>query len=353
MSKTIKGILVAGLMGISAGAFALTLKTDAPQTYVVKKGDTLWDISERFTNDPWEWPEIWYQNEQIRNPHLIYPGDEIGLIMVNGETRVAVTRRGDASRTVKLSPGTVKMQPTARVEPIESAIPAIPQDAIRGFLREHRVVDARTLEKAPRILSGADSRILMGAGGKVYGRGDFGDKIAAAYGVFRKGQVYRDPETGEVLGLEATDIGLGRVLAHDGDIVTLELERTNQQVGIGDLLLPTEDRDLIANFYPKPPKKPLTGQILAVSGGVAQVGQYDVVVLNRGERDGIEPGSVLVVKKTGEIVYDRIAGEKIRLPAERAGTLMVFRSFEKLSYGLIMRATRPLRVGDKIESPNN
>ncbi|QQD20260.1 LysM peptidoglycan-binding domain-containing protein [Venatoribacter cucullus] len=345
MSKTIKGILLAGLMGLSAGAMALTLKSDAPERYVVKKGDTLWGISERFTNDAWQWPEIWYLNEKIENPHLIFPGDELSLVMINGEMRLTVTKRGEASRTVKL-------QPTARVEPIESAIPAIPQDAIRGFLRHNRVVAPAELDNAPRIISGEDARLMMGAGGKVYARGEFGEEVSAAYGVFRRGQVYRDPQTNEVLGLEATDIGQGRVEAKDGDIVTLELERTNQQVAIGDLLLPTEDRALLANYYPKAPAKALNGQILAVSGGVTQVGQYDVVVLNRGERDGLEAGSVLLVKKTGNVVYDRVAGERVQLPDERAGTVMVFRTFEKMSYGLVMRATRPLRVGDKIENPN-
>jgi nucleoid-associated protein YgaU len=346
MSKTIKGILLAGLMGLSAGAWALDLKPDAPQRYVVKKGDTLWAISERFTNDAWQWPEIWYQNEQIKDPHLIFPGDELGLIQVGGQTRVTVTKRGEASRTVKL-------QPTARIEPIESAIPAIPVDAIRSFLRDNRVVAPVVLDKAPRVLAGTDKRILMGAGGKVYGRGDFGPEVAAAYGIFRKGQVYRDPETDEILGLEATEIGLGRVVAQKDDIVTLELERTNQQVAIGDALLPTEDRDLIANFYPKAPDAPVSGQILAVNGGVNNVGQYDVVVINRGLRDGLAPGSVLNVMKAGEIVYDRVAAQKVRLPEERAGSLMVFRAFEKMSYGLIMRASRALRVGDKVENPNN
>lgn len=357
MSKTIRGILLAGLMSLSAVTLALELKTDAPQRYVVKNGDTLWSIAERFTDDPWQWTQIWYLNEQVENPHLIFPGDELGLVQVAGATRVTVTERGEASRTVKLTPatasGTVKLQPVARVEPIEAAITAIPQDAIRGFLRQNRVVAAEVLDKAPRIISGVDARIMMGAGGTVYARGDFGDQAAAAYGVFRRGQVYRDPQTNEVLGLEAIEVGLGRVTAKDADIVTLELERTNQQVSIGDLLLPTEDRTLLANYYPKAPSKAVSGQILAVSGGVSQVGQFDVVVLNRGERDGLEAGSVLLVKKAGSVVYDRTAGEKVRLPEEQAGTVMVFRTFEKMSYGLVMRATRPLRVGDKIENPNN
>ncbi|WP_419812422.1 LysM peptidoglycan-binding domain-containing protein [Bacterioplanoides sp.] len=351
MSKTLKRLLFAGLVSVSATAAALEVKSDAPQRYVVKDGDTLWDIAERYTDDAWQWPEIWYQNNQIKNPHLIFPGDVIGLVTINGETKATVMKRGVASRTVKLSPGTVKLQPTARVEPIESAIPAIPLDAIRGFLRDHRVVETDELAAAPRILSGDDGHLIMGSGNRVYARGDYGDEPAAAYGVFRQGQVYRDPETKEVLGLEALEVGLARVNAVDGDIMTLLLERTTQNVNIGDRLLETEDRELITRYYPKPPSKDVTGQILAVSGGVTQVGQFDVVVINRGDRDGVEPGSVLLIEKAGNVVYDKIAGEKVRLPNTRAGTLMVFRTFEKLSYALVMRATSPLRVTDRFVTP--
>ena len=351
MSKTFKRLLLAGLVSVSASATALDVKSDAPKRYVVQEGDTLWGIAERYTNDAWQWPEIWYQNNQIKDPHLIFPGDELGLVTINGETKATVVKRGVASRTVKLSPGVVKLQPTARIEPIESAIPAIPLDAIRGFLRDHRVVEDDSLRKAPRILSGDDNHIVMGAGNKVYARGDFEQEPAAAYGIYRQGQVYRDPETDEVLGLEALEIGLARVTDLQGDIMTLNLERTNQQVAVGDRLLETEDRELIARYYPKPPESDVTGQILAVSGGVTQVGQFDVVVINRGERDGVEPGSVLLIEKAGTIVYDRVAGERVRLPNTRAGTLMVFRTFNKLSYALVMRATSPLRVGDRFVTP--
>ncbi|MDO6680863.1 MULTISPECIES: LysM peptidoglycan-binding domain-containing protein [unclassified Oceanobacter] len=351
MSKTIKRLLFAALICITANVSALQLLPDAPREYVVVKGDTLWDISARYTNDPWMWPEIWYQNSQISNPHLIFPGDVIGLMTINGETRVGIVSRGDASRTVKLSPGTVKLQPTARIESIESAIPAIPVGAIRGFLREHRVVDGDTLTNAPRILSGVDDHLLMGAGSRVYARGDFKLHSADAFGIFRQGQLYTDPETEEILGLEAIDIGLARVIARNGEIGTVELDRTNQQVAVGDVLLPTEDRELITQYFPKSPNGKVAGQILAVSDGVSQVGQYDVVVLNRGERDYLEPGDVLILKKAGAVVFDRAADEKVVLPEERAGSMMVFRTFEKLSYALIMRATRPLKVGDKFTSP--
>lgn len=353
MSKTIKRLLAVMLVSVTAHVSALQLLPNAPQEYTVVPGDTLWDISARFTNDPWMWPEIWHQNTQIDNPHLIFPGDRIGLVNVNGETRVGVLERGDASRTVKLSPGgVVKMQPTARIEPIESAIPAIPAEAIRGYLREHRVVQEDELSKAPRIIAGADGHVVLGAGSNAYARGDFSQHDVQAYGIFRRSQVYIDPETREILGLEAIDVGLGRVLSVADDIGTIELDRTNQQVRLGDVLLPTEDRTLLTRFFPKSPEKSVHGQILAVSGGVSQVGQYDVVVLNRGERDGLTPGDVLIINKAGVVVVDRVKGDKVRLPDERAGSMMVFRIFDKMSYALVMKATRPLSVGDKFVSPD-
>lgn len=353
MSKTIKRLLAVMLVSVTAHVSALQLLPNAPQEYTVVPGDTLWDISARFTNDPWMWPEIWHQNTQIDNPHLIFPGDRIGLVNVNGETRVGVLERGDASRTVKLSPGgVVKMQPTARIEPIESAIPAIPAEAIRGYLREHRVVQEDELSKAPRIIAGADGHVVLGAGSNAYARGDFSQHDVQAYGIFRRSQVYTDPETREILGLEAIDVGLGRVLSVADDIGTIELDRTNQQVRLGDVLLPTEDRTLLTRFFPKSPEKSVHGQILAVSGGVSQVGQYDVVVLNRGERDGLTPGDVLIINKAGVVVVDRVKGDKVRLPDERAGSMMVFRIFDKMSYALVMKATRPLSVGDKFVSPD-
>lgn len=354
MSKTIKRLLAVMLVGLTSQVSALELLPNAPQEYVVVPGDTLWDISERFTNDPWKWPEIWHQNTQIENPHLIFPGDRIGLINVNGETRVGVLERGDSSRTVKLTPGGDKnrLQPTARVEPIESAIPAIPAESIRGYLKDHRVVREEELTNAPRIIAGEDNHVVLGAGSNAYARGNFNQQNVEAFSIYRRGQVYRDPESGEVLGLEALGIGLARQIAVQGDIATVELDRTSEQVRIGDVLLPTEDRTLVTRFFPKAPERDVNGQILAVSGGVTQVGQYNVVVLNRGERDGLAVGDVLLVKKAGAVVVDRVQGDKVRLPEERAGSMMVFRTFDKMSYALIMKATRPLRVGDTFSSPD-
>ena len=211
MNKTIKRILLAGLMGLTINVMALDLKPDAPSRYTVKQGDTLWGISEKFTNDPWQWPEIWYQNNQIENPHLIFPEDEIGLVSVAGKDRVTVIKRGEASRTVKL-------QPSARIEPIEAAIPAIPQDAIRSFLRNNRIVTKQELADAPRILAGKDERLMLGAGDQVYARGNLKEgEIEAAYGIYRGGRVYRDNK--EELGIESVEVGKARTIKlHDNKI---------------------------------------------------------------------------------------------------------------------------------------
>lgn len=344
MSKTVRYLITAFFLVLSTVSHSLTLKPDAPERYTVKKGDTLWGIAERYTDDAWQWPNIWYQNEQVADPHLIYPGDIIGLMMVGGEVKVAVVKRGAESRTVKLSP-------TARIEPIESAIPTIPMDAIMPFIVSNRIVKAGELEAAPYVLSAGGGRIMNGAGGVVYGRGDFKDGVAQAYGVFRPSKIYRDPVTEEVLGLEAMEVGLANVVSNENDIVKLELVKTSQQVKEGDRLLTTENRQMIARYQPKAPDEYVDGFIISVPGGVTQIGQYSMIVINKGTRDGISEGSILDIMKRGEVVRDRTVKEQVRLPSEKGGQLMVFRAYEKLSYALVVKATRALNVGDQVRSP--
>ena len=344
MSKTIRVMIAAIFTVYAAFSHALTLKADAPERYTVVKGDTLWGISERYTDSPWHWPDIWYQNEQIEDPHLIYPGDVIGLIMVDGKMKVAVVSRGEASRTVKLTP-------TARVEPIESAIPTIPMDAVAPFISNNRIVKKSDLQNAPYIVSAGVDRVISGAGEEVYARGDFSEGVATAYGVFRASTLYRDPKTNEVLGLEAREIGQGEVITQTGNLVKLELTRTRQHVKEGDRLLTTENRTLVTRFQPKTPEDYVEGVIINVPDGVTQIGQYTMVVLNLGLRDGVEEGAMLDVMKKGEVVRDKIANKKIRLPAEKAGQLMVFRAYEKLSYALILKASSAITVGDQVQSP--
>ena len=325
------------------------LKPGHPDVYTVVKGDTLWDISGRFLSKPWLWPEIWQINPQIDNPHLIYPGDQIALIYVNGQPRLQLSR-GDAGRTVRLTPdNSDKLSPQVRSTPLETAIPAISLDAIRSFLVQNRVVTPDVLDAAPYVVEGEAERLVVGAGDRVYVRGSLED--SRAYNLVRKGPLYVDPDTNEILGREATYIGLGTAVAQSDEIATMRLTSTREEVLIGDRVLPTEERRVDATFFPSAPDETIEGQIISVFDGVSQVGQFDVVVINRGDREGLEVGNVLAIYRRGSLARDRIANELIRLPSERAGLLMVFRTFEKLSYGLVLMAERPLKVEDEVKNP--
>ncbi len=325
------------------------LRPGHPDIYTVVKGDTLWDISGTFLSRPWLWPEIWQINPHIENPHLIYPGDQIALVYVDGQPRLEL-RRGEAGRTTRLTPSdTVSLKPQIRATPLEASIPAISLDAIQGFLVQNRVVAPGVLDAAPYVLQGEGERLVLGAGDRLYVRGELVD--SQSYNVVRKGPLYVDPDTNEVLGREATYIGLGQAIAQDGDIATIAAMNTREEIQIGDRVLPTEERKVDSSFFPSAPDDVVRGQIISVFSGVTQVGQYDVVVLNRGDRENLVVGNVLAIYKRGALARDRIANETVRLPSERAGLLMVFRTFDKMSYGLVLETQRPLAVFDEIRNP--
>jgi hypothetical protein len=263
-----------------------------------------------------------------------------------------VVERGDAARTYKASPSgstSGKLSPQVRATPLETAIPAINLSAIQGFLVQNRIVAAHELDSAPYVIQGESERLVLGGGDRLYVRGKL--PASDSYSFVRKGELYKDPQTGEVLGLEATYIGLGRVVARDGDITTLFVSDAREQVQIGDRVLPTEEREVQSTFFPSAPASAVDGQIIDVFGGVTQIGQYDVVVLDRGTREGLATGNVLAIDKRGALAKDRIAKETVRLPSERAGLLMVFRVFEKVSYGLVLATERPLAVLDEVKNP--
>ena len=328
----------------NAEDLSLHVRGDHPDSYTVVRGDTLWDISERFLNDPWVWPKLWKVNPQIRNPDLIYPGDTIHFSYQDGQPTLSL-ERGNGGRNGSGN----SVEPRIREEPLASAIPAIRLDAIEGFLSAHRVVDPTVFETAPYVLAGESRRIILGAGDRFYAKGTIVDN--AVYGVYRRGAVYRDPDTDEILGHEATEIGTSRVVAIDGDIGTLFVSSSNEEVRRGDRLLPTEERRLESIFFPSAPKNQVKGRIIAVDDGVSQVSQWDVVVVNVGTSQGLEVGNVLGVYRRGEVVRDPATGNSIELPADRAGLLMVFRTFERMSYGLILRTEQPLSVSDEVRNP--
>lgn len=327
---------------------SVALNPAHPDDYTVVKGDTLWDISARFLSKPWLWPEVWYANPQIKNPHLIYPGDVISLVYVDGQPQLRL-RRGSAAGG---SGGSDKLSPQVRVEPLDMAIPTIPIDAIQQFLNHSRVVSQKELDAAPYIVESADEHLITGAGDRIYVR-----RIASAeqtrYNVYKQGKPYRDPDTGETLGVEALYVG-DASLQRFGDPSTLLLTHTTREAVVDDRLLPVDVNEIQRNFLPHAPSAAMKGRIIAVIDGVTQIGQHQVVVLNRGTREGMEVGHVLAIFQVGVTVSDKTSDKlsnSVTLPDERAGVLMVFQTFDRVSYALVMSASRAIHVLDRVSNP--
>lgn len=309
-----------------------------PERYTVVKGDTLWDISALFLRDPWLWPEVWYVNPQIENPHLIYPGDEIVLTYRDGRPILSLNRRN-------------KLSPQVRATPIDAAIPTIPIDAIAQFLTRPYVMEENELEQAPYVVHFLDDHILGGAGISFYARSIL-EEDTSRYTIVRPGKPYKDPDNGEILGYEAAFIG-DADLKRTGDPAKLYIASSELEAIIGDRLIKAEEEEPLVNFQPRSPEGDIEGRIISVLNGVSQIGQYNVVVLNKGARDGLEPGHVMQILQGGDEVRDIIKGrgETFTLPLEEAGILMVFRTFDKVSFALVLRATKPLHVLDWVRPP--
>lgn len=356
MRKIIAALLSCCVTITVAFADELAINENVPDVYVVVKGDTLWDISQMFLQDPWKWQEIWYNNPQIENPHLIYPGDVIALVMIDGQQRITVVNRGDNANTLRITTdqaenGVVKLRPTARITPILGAIPAIPREYVEGFLSGNRILATDELRSAPYIVSGIEGRLLLAAGDRVYARGEFNSELPV-YQIYRIGEAYRDPNTREQLGFEAIELGTARIEELQGDIATFELERSRQQIAIEDRILPSDQSLLESVFYPSEPPAGLNGEVIDVAdGGVEFIGQFDIVLLNVGNRENVQPGNVFRVMRAGDRVRDPVTNERLQLPDEDGGLVMVFRTFDKMSYGLVLNAKLPMRIGDAIVNP--
>lgn len=339
--KKLLGLATAMLFAASLYADQIALAPDHPERYVVVKGDTLWDISGRFLRQPWLWPEVWQANPQIENPHLIYPGDVISLVYVDGKPQLRLERGHP----------TVKLSPTAREERIDQAIPTIPIDAIRQFLTQPLVVDETEMQSAPYLLTAADEHVVAGAGDRVYVRG-IRDESTSDFSLYRADGQYQDPDSGEILGHKAQYIGDARLNAF-ADVSTMTLVRTNREARAGDRLRPVAEDEVHTHFAPHAPQDTVEGRIIDVVDGVSQIGQYQVVAINRGAREGVEVGHVLAVYQAGGQVPDPMSPkrEPVQLPDELGGELLVFRVFDKVSFGLVMKATRPLHVLDFVRNP--
>jgi hypothetical protein len=344
-----------------AAAGHASLNPNHPDRYTVVKGDTLWDIAERFLNEPWRWPDVWQVNPQISNPHLIFPGDTIVLSFVNGKPQLSVaddsmpaTNPNDSAPTRdEGEPGSlVKLSPQVRTTAISKAIPAIPIDAVQQFLTRPYVADKAQLDRAPYIVDFADEHLAGSSGYTAYVRAIRGGN-KTKFDVVRPGKPYRDADTGEILGYEALFIASSE-LQRTGDPATVLLGSAELEALKGDRLLRAKEDKPLETFIPKPPKRKVHGSIIGVLNGVTQIGQYNIVVVDRGQADGLETGHVLAIDRKGEMVRDSVSPnprDRVKLPNERAGTLMIFRTFPRVSFGLVMRATKALHVNDRVRNP--
>lgn len=330
---------------------ASPIREGVPDTYVVKKGDTLWDISSHFLKDPWLWPEVWHVNPKIRNPHLIYPGDVLALTWRDGKPTISIVgAEGEPPPPLpSTNLPTVKLSPTAREEKLKRAIDTIPKSAIAAFLTRPFILDEDTLDNAPFIVSNYGDYIISGKGQKIYARPIF-DSSVISFNIVRKGRKYIDPDTNKFLGFEAVNLGSARLLKI-GDPATLVVTNAYKEIIDGDLLIPTEIEEVDLNFFPRAPDRDVAGRIISVANGVQKIGQYDIVAINKGLAEGLKPGHVLEVHEAGALVDSPRGRHKIQLPEERAGLLMVFKPYQDISYALIMEAFTDLSVYDYVYSP--
>jgi hypothetical protein len=351
------------------------LAPNAPDSYTVKRGDTLWAISKLFLKSPWRWPELWGMNmADIKNPHLIYPGQTLYLDKSNGRARLS-SQRGGRSDTLE----TVKLSPRTRSSNLpDASIPTLQNHLIEPFLTEPIIVEEATLLAAPRFVSAQEGRVFISEGDRAYARSADGLQLSTAAGnprdfrVFRNATALKDPGTGEILGYEAQFVGRAKLIRGESvtavrgselkagetaatDIVpaTLDIIRSKEEMRTGDRLLPEPPVELLT-YTPRAPANAVEARIVSVYGSaVANVAQNQVVVINRGTKDGMERGHVLSIQTNGERIVDKTGTsfQDIKLPDERNGLLMVFRPFERVSYALVLTATQAVRVGDWLVNP--
>lgn len=392
MRKPIITLLVlSSFLSWCARADDAQVKEGAPDRYVVQKGDTLWGISGKFLNQPWRWPEIWELNkEEIKNPHWIYPGDVVVLDNIAGKARLKLLK-GERYA----GQGVVVMKPAIRTEPYPAspAIPVISPADIGPFLSQPLVIEKDGLDSAPEIVASDDNHVIIGAGSRAYVAGlKAGDpKI---WQVFRSGKPFVDPDTKAILGYEAVYLGEARVTAF-GETSTIEIVKAVAEINRGDRLVRLNETEL-ANFVPHAPGEGVRGRIVSVYAGVAEAGPKSIVSINRGTKDGVDQGAVLAIHRLGvEVPVSKTEGKKekplrsmdqteclkkdakvsfnefydrskawgpcppetaadkgfVKLPEERYGLLLVFRTFDHISYGLVMQASEAVHQGDVVANP--
>jgi len=331
-----------------AQSSAPVMQDNAPDRYIVEKGDTLWGISGKYLKEPWRWPELWRMNrEQIANPNRIYPGNVLVLDRSKMPPELSVQ-------------GTVKLSPQVRTEALANeadAIPAIPPRVIEPYLTQPLVIEPDGLESAARIVATEESRVNLGAGNIAYVKGVPAAGGAGTWNIFRPGKTLVDPDTQAPLGVEAIFLGTARV-TKPGDPATMQIITSKQEIGVGDRMVAARPAGIVA-YVPHPPKVFLRGRIIGLYNGLptSETGARSIVAINRGKRDGVENGHVLAIVRAGSSIPDpdsnksRDTAPKIMLPEERYGLLFVFRVFDAVSYALVMDSSRPVAPADIVQTP--
>jgi len=342
------------------------LNPNAPSAYTVVKGDTLWDISGRFLTKPWYWPRIWDYNPQIQNPHLIYPGDVISIEYVDGQPALRLTRDGDQLGTgdpngggfdgsggsgtaYEVAGANGRLSPRIRVESLNEAIPTIPADAIEQFLIRPNVVTKRQLRDAPYVIGNADDRLISALGQQIFVRGELNHN-QSTYGIFRKTGQLRDPASGRLLGYEVTHVAEAKLL-NLGDPSTMLISSNSRETIAGDLLLPSANDGMAHTYTPRMPGLNGEGRVVSLVDAISQSGRDQIITLNMGKDIGLQVGDVLAIESRGRSMIDRSGPRKfdrVRMPNQRTGVVMVFQTFDEVSYGLIMESTRPVKKNDII-----
>jgi hypothetical protein len=355
------------LAQVSGTSMSVPLAANAPQQYVVKKGDTLWDIAGVFLRDPWYWPEIWHVNPEIQNPHLIYPGDVLNLVYVDGKPRITVG-----------SAGSTRLSPQVRSEPLDDAVRAIPYDLLMDFVGRPTLIEKDQLRRVPYVVGMRDRHIIGSTANEVYAAGLGEPPTGARYTIVNIGDKLVDPDDGDLLGYLGHWAGTGEVVQTTGAVVPgsksifdirreeplthLRVQETGREIMQGDKVFPART-DIGDDFVPSAPGNPdVIGQVIAVVDGVYVAGRYQVLAVNRGKRHGLVPGNTLGVFYRGEEVRDRFDRgnawmdyaanySEVRLPDERSATLLLFQVYDRMSYGLVMESTQVIRRGDFVASP--
>lgn len=383
MKRHIITLLVLSCLSLHVSAEDIQLQNNHPDRHVVVKGDTLWGISAKFLKDPWQWPKVWKMNRaEIKNPHLIYPGDVVVLDTSSGSPQLKVLRE------------TVTLQPGVREEALESeAIPTISPSVIDPFLSQPLVIDNGKLDDAPRIVSGPDNRVILSPGSRVY-LNEIKEGEGTHWNIFRPGEKLIDPDTKEVLGTEAIYLGDVNVTRY-GAPATGEIVRAKEEIFTKDRLVVSHDA-FQSSYIPRAPDNQINGRIMRIYGGVAEAGPNMVISINRGKQDGLEEGHVLAISRYGKIIKDPeykdgtksvvpeekklkelnfdvgtdAEGKKVvnfekekpitqaalkpgqvKLPDERVGLVMIFRTFDRVSYGLITSASDAIYTLDSVHTP--